>query len=323
MNYQGDINLEETIDIKFTTVSSTGLPTTLAGTPSVAAYVGNGTTEITAGVTLTVDFDGRTGMHNVRVAATNANGFGAATNVNLVIIAGTVSGNSVVGYVVGSFSIENRSAARPAQVNTEVDTALADAGLTTTVTGRIDASVSSRATQTSVDAIGSKTINLPSDPADASDIAAAFTVTNGKVDAVAAKTDNLPSDPADASIIADQFTDLDGKINTIAGYIDTEVAAIKAKTDQLIFTGGKVDANADIALAAGDLTDIADAILKRDWTELTGEAAYSLLNAARMLRNAWSTAGGVLVVKKEDGTTNAWSRPLAVDPAAEPIVGAS
>ncbi len=43
----------------------------------------------------------------------------------------------------------------------------------------------------SVAAIKAKTDNLPSDPADASDIAAAIAVTNGKVDAVQADTDNI------------------------------------------------------------------------------------------------------------------------------------
>ena len=48
-------------------------------------------------------------LHNVRVVASGANGYAAQTNVDLVITAGTVGGTSVVGYVVGSFSIENRS----------------------------------------------------------------------------------------------------------------------------------------------------------------------------------------------------------------------
>ncbi len=108
MNYRGDIKLGDTIDIKFTTVNTSGVPTTLAGSPVVSAYVDNGTTEITAGITLTVDFDSRTGMHNVRVVASSGNGFAAATNVDLAITTGTVSGNSVVGYIVGSFSIEDR-----------------------------------------------------------------------------------------------------------------------------------------------------------------------------------------------------------------------
>jgi hypothetical protein len=118
--YHGDILLGDTIDIKFTTVNASGVPTTLAGTPVVSAYPGNSTTEITAGITLTVDFDARTGLHNVRVVATGGNGYAVATNYTLVITTGTVGGSSVVGYVVGSFSIENRSAATQTEVNTEV-----------------------------------------------------------------------------------------------------------------------------------------------------------------------------------------------------------
>lgn len=114
MSYRGDIRLGETLDFKFTTRRfSTGAPFTLAGTPVISAYVGNGTTEITAGITLTVDFDSRTGLNNVRVVATSGNGFATATNVELVITTGTVDSVSVVGEVIGSFSIENRSAVMP------------------------------------------------------------------------------------------------------------------------------------------------------------------------------------------------------------------
>ena len=109
MAYLGDFTLGETLDFKFSTVGTTGAPTTLAGTPVVSAYVGNSTTQITAGITLSVDFDGVTGLHNVRVVASGANGYAAQTNVDLVITTGTVGGTSVVGYVIGSFSIENRS----------------------------------------------------------------------------------------------------------------------------------------------------------------------------------------------------------------------
>lgn len=112
--YHGDFRLGDTLDIKFTTRRfSTGAPYTLAGSPVISAYVGNGTTEITAGITLTVDFDSRTGLNNVRVVATSGNGFATATNVSLVITTGTVDSVSVVGEVVGTFSIENRSALMP------------------------------------------------------------------------------------------------------------------------------------------------------------------------------------------------------------------
>lgn len=131
--YQGDIRLGETHDFKFPTRRfSTGAPFTLAGSPVISAYVGNGTTEITAGITLTVDFDGRTGLNNVRVVATSGNGFAAGTDVDLVITTGTVDGVSVVGEVVASFSIENRSALMPATAGRTlvVDAAgLADANM--------------------------------------------------------------------------------------------------------------------------------------------------------------------------------------------------
>lgn len=109
MNYAGDVKLGNTIDLYFTTRAfATGVPTTLAGTPSVAAYVGNSITEITAGITLDVDFDGRGGLNHVRVVASSGNGFAAATDIWIVVTAGTVGGTSVVGETVAAFSIENR-----------------------------------------------------------------------------------------------------------------------------------------------------------------------------------------------------------------------
>jgi hypothetical protein len=110
MSYVGDFRLGKTFDTKFCTVTTTGAPTTLAGTPVISAYLDNNTTQLTAGITLSVDFDGVTGLNNVRVVATGGNGYATATNYQLVITTGTVGGTSVVGYVVAEFSIEARSA---------------------------------------------------------------------------------------------------------------------------------------------------------------------------------------------------------------------
>lgn len=114
MTYLGDFALGATFDFKFTSRAfASGAPTTLSGSPVVSAYVDNNTTELTAGITLTVDFDSRTGMNNVRVVASSGNGYAAGGNYSLVITTGTVGGVSVVGEVVGMFSIEARSALRP------------------------------------------------------------------------------------------------------------------------------------------------------------------------------------------------------------------
>lgn len=132
-----DYVLEDTIDFKFTSRSfSTGAPTTLSGTPAVEIYEDNSLTQITAAETLTVDFDSVTGLNNLRVAATAANGFEAGKSYHCVISAGTVGGVSVVGEVVAQFSIQ-RSPVNWAKVTaptTAVDLSATDIQLVDTVT---------------------------------------------------------------------------------------------------------------------------------------------------------------------------------------------
>lgn len=71
--------------------------------------------------------------------------------------------------------------------------------------------------------------------------------------------------------------------------------------------------------------DNALALLKKDFTGITGEPTFSALNALRSTRNDWSTAAvaGKRRVFKEDGTTTAFDQTVATDPTAEPIIGAS
>ena len=70
--------------------------------------------------------------------------------------------------------------------------------------------------------------------------------------------------------------------------------------------------------SAGTANDIADAILKRDWTAVTGEANRSVLNALRFLRNKWSIFGATLTVTKEDDTTSAWTGAVTTS-ASNPV----
>jgi hypothetical protein len=109
MGYQGDILAGALLDFKFQTLNTSAVPTTLSGTPALSVYKNNSTTESTAGVTLTVDFDGRTGCNHARID-TSADGafYAAGNNYQVVITAGTVNGVSVVGAIAGEFSIENR-----------------------------------------------------------------------------------------------------------------------------------------------------------------------------------------------------------------------
>ena len=122
MSYHGDIPSQQTLYFKFTT-NLAGVPATLVGTPVLSVYKDDSTTQATTGLTLVVDFDGVTGLHSVKIATTDAF-YATGHDYSVVITTGTVGGVSAVGYVIGSFSIENRSAATPAEVNAEVDTAL-------------------------------------------------------------------------------------------------------------------------------------------------------------------------------------------------------
>ena len=107
-----DITLETTFYQMFTTRAfATGIPTTLAGTPVISAYEDNNVTQITAGVSLTVDFDGVTGLNLITVVATAANGFENGKSYALVVTTGTVATVSVVGEVVGEFTIGQSAAA--------------------------------------------------------------------------------------------------------------------------------------------------------------------------------------------------------------------
>lgn len=205
-----------------------------------------------------------------------------------VLTAGT---NIVLAKGTGVTGFNDLSAAA---VNSEVDTALADVGLTTVVTGRIDATVSSRLAAASYTAPDNATI------------AAIAGFVDTEVAAIKAKTDNLPADPADASDIAASFAAVNATLATMSGYIDTEVAAIKTTTDRLATTleaaGGSpgefrftVDALVNAPAGSGGgggptAAQIADAVWDEAITgHLTAGSTGAALNAAGSSGDPWST----------------------------------
>lgn len=140
--------------------------------------------------------------------------------------------------------------------------------------------------------------------------------------------------------------------------VKADTAAVKVQTDKLAFTvANQVDSNvidwkgatapamtgdafarlgapagasvsADVAAVKADTAGIAalptatanaDALLKRDMSAVSGEAARSPLNALRALRNKTSIAAGTLTVTKEDDAATAWTGVVTTDVAALPI----
>lgn len=123
-----------------------------------------------------------------------------------------------------------------------------------------------------------------------------------------------------AKVAADVTTEIQTGLATaanlaiVAGYLDTEIAAIKAKTDNLPAAPA---ATGDIPTA----TQNADALLNRDMSAVSDTNARSPLNALRFLRNKWDIAGTALTVKKEDDSTTAWTATVTAAPGADPISG--
>lgn len=106
--YLGNYVEDATVVLTFNTRTAAGAPITLAGTPAVAIYKGDNTSQSTAGVTLTVDFDGVTGLHHVKIDTSADAFYATGQDYSIVLTTGTVDGTSVAGTVLGQFSIEHR-----------------------------------------------------------------------------------------------------------------------------------------------------------------------------------------------------------------------
>lgn len=102
-----DITLEDTFYMDFTTRAfATGVPTTLAGTPVLSVLEENNATPITSGVSVSVDRASVAGLNEATIVATAANGYESGKGYSLYISTGTVGGVSVVGEVVGKFTVD-------------------------------------------------------------------------------------------------------------------------------------------------------------------------------------------------------------------------
>lgn len=169
----------------------------------------------------------------VQTGAITAGGFAA----------GAIDAAAIATDALGALEL---AAGAAAEVATAVRTELA------TELGRIDVAVSTRASQTSVDtiddyvdtevaaiktdtaAIKAKTDNLPSDPADASDIATAFGTVTSALSAIDTALGALPSAAENADAVWEEaVADHSGT----AGSTAEALAAIKAYADRTVLRG--------------------------------------------------------------------------------------
>ena len=331
MPYFGDININDTIDFKFTTVSTTGAPTELTGTPVIAAYVGNNATQILAGITLSTNFDGVTGLNNVRVVATTTNGYGLQTNVELTVNTGTVGGASVVGYRVGGFSIANRNV--PVTVSTNQDKTGYTVQTNSDKTGYTVQTVQDKTGYT----LGSFTIPVT---VGTNNDKVGYTVSTNQDKSGYTVQTNQDKTGYTVQTVQDKTgytlgsftipvtvgTNTDKTGYTVSTNSDKSGYTVSTNQDK---TGYTVSTNSDksgyaigvggivatsfgasaidsAALAQNACQEIADEILNRNIAGSGSGNTRNVRNALRALRNRVDTAGG-LTVYEEDDTTPAWT----------------
>lgn len=251
MRYLGDYVEDDTVYACFNTRQADGTPITLGGTPAVSVYKDGGVTESTAGVTLTTDFDSRTGLHLVTIDTSADAFYATGADYSIVITTGTVDSVSVVGTEVACFSIQNRYSTAgsgldaagvraavglaSANLDTQLSAIVADTNeLQTDITdgGRVDLLI---------DAIKAKTDNLPAAPAATGDIPSAAAI----ADAVC---DEALSGHTTAGTVGKALSD--AATNSAATVLQTTTIATLTSQTVFTLTAGSADNDAYNGLTA-------------------------------------------------------------------------
>ncbi len=264
------------------------------------------------------------------VASVQGNITGSVASVTSPVTAGTVSDKT--GYALSAAGVSavqsGLSTLTAAQVKTEVDAALSDVGLTTAVTGRIDAAVSSR---------------LPT---------AGYTVpANADVAAIKAQTDKLAfagagpydvkatldGEPVTASSVSDKtgyslsaagVTAVQSGLSTLtAAQVNAEVGAALAGAGVSTTVMGRLDAAVSTRLAAAAYTapansDIAAIKARTDLIPETPAAAGSAMTLAVDAVDAASLAAGALG-EIAAAVWAATDRALSIEPPAAAAIAAA
>ena len=277
--YLGDFAEDAVVDFMWSTNATDGSSITRSTNGTVSVYKGNGTTQSTAGVTDSEDFDSLTGIHHCRVD-TSADAFYVAGAEYTVVLSGAVVDTKSVNAVIAHFSIE-RSGGALALLKNATYGLSAVKGLVDDLEGRLTAaragylenlSGGAVALQSSVDDLEGRLTATRAGYLDNlsggavataaalatvagyidTEVAAILAAVDTEVAAIKAKTDALPSDPADDS-------DIDAQLATIASYLDTEVAAILAAVDtEVAAIKAKTDALPASPAAVGSAMTLAD-----------------------------------------------------------------
>ena len=115
MSYQGDFAAGDSVHWKFTTRQfTTGIPFTLGGSPVPIVYKDGSLVQSTAGVALTVDFDGVVGLNHVTIdTSADAAFYTDGSQFEVCIMSATVDSVSIEGEVIGRFTLRAQASLYP------------------------------------------------------------------------------------------------------------------------------------------------------------------------------------------------------------------
>ena len=262
MQYLGDITSGTTIRGSFNTRTAAGVPITLGGTPVLSVYKDAGTTETTTGVTLTLDFDSRTGHHVFSIVTSDAF-YSTGSDYRVVITTGTVDGTSVVGTEVGSFSVQNRTSLVASAIRSAVGLASANldtqlSGIPTAVWGAGSRTLTGFGTlvadvTTAVWAAGSRTLTAISDSSGITTLLTRIvgTLATGTHQPQTGDSFARLGAPVGSSISADVQTRLATASYTAPPAASVNAAAVRA---ELATELGRIDAAVSTRLASASYT---------------------------------------------------------------------
>lgn len=228
----GDRRAGVTLRFPFNTNAIAGESITVGTNGTMKVYKdGNTSTETTTGATFSEDVDGITGVH-LAVIDTSADGaFYSEGSDFLVMFQGATIDGKAINAWVGSFSLANRAGLMPTTANRKLDvSAGGEAGVDWANVG----------SPTTTNNLSGTTIKTATDvEADTADIQTRIpaALVSGRIDS---STGAMAANVLTASALAsDAVTEIQSglatqaSVDTIDGFLDTEVAAIKAKTDNL------------------------------------------------------------------------------------------
>lgn len=309
MNHLGDFAEDAIVDFKWSSNSAAGASITRATDGTISVYIGNGTTQLTTGVTDTEDFDSVTGVHHCRIDLSASASYAVGSECQVVLSGSTIDGQTV-NAVLASFSIER--AGGVLAVLKGLLEASSDGNIFKAVTlQNVDAPVR--------EAVGLASANLDTQLAalqsDTNDIQARLpaALVSGRIDAsvgaMAANVLTATAINADAftaaKFAADVTTEFQSGLATAAALatVDTVVDAIQVTTDKLddmlvnssdgwIYTAAALQ---DAPAAGGSgptAAEIADAVWEEAIADHSGTAGSTAeaLNAAGSAGDPWVTA---------------------------------